>query len=252
MTLGLVETCLELARLIDHFEGEDLSLEEAAHLDECESCQQQLRELQEGEDLLASLQLQQEPELSDDGLVFGNWHHCREIGRGASSVVYVGENNEGRQAAIKVCRHQSFFKHFQREVHLLELCREKGVAGVPILLDQGMTQCPAWIAMPYYAGGSLTDKLSSEQALMPFFLRQLLSQVAGTLKQVHTKLGLVHGEYQGHPTVGHNGSFMGFRTSLLRFPTADLAVMVLSNLGDVNAGLLAKQVAAVCLEEGAE
>lgn len=60
--------------------------------------------------------------------------------------------------------------------------------------------------------------------------------------------GLVHGEYKGLRTVGHGGSFMGFRTVLLRFPEERFSVIILANLGTVNPGALARKVADVYLE----
>jgi hypothetical protein len=61
-------------------------------------------------------------------------------------------------------------------------------------------------------------------------------------------LGLVHGTFRGLPTVGHGGADAGFRSSVMRFPEQHLSVTVLSNLANLNPGLLAQQVAEIYLE----
>jgi CubicO group peptidase (beta-lactamase class C family) len=61
--------------------------------------------------------------------------------------------------------------------------------------------------------------------------------------------GLVIGEYRGLKTVSHGGSFMGFRTVLMRFPEQTFSVIILANLADVNPTALAQEVAKVYLAE---
>ncbi|MGH7504702.1 MAG: serine hydrolase domain-containing protein, partial [Longimicrobiales bacterium] len=41
--------------------------------------------------------------------------------------------------------------------------------------------------------------------------------------------GLSHGEYRGLPTLGHGGSWRGYRTNLLTFPEQHLGIVVLGN-----------------------
>ncbi len=55
--------------------------------------------------------------------------------------------------------------------------------------------------------------------------------------------GLVHGEDQGRRTVGHGGSFMGFRADFVRYPDEGLAVAALCNLGSIDPGPLTRRVA---------
>ena len=42
-------------------------------------------------------------------------------------------------------------------------------------------------------------------------------------------LGLVHGQFAGHPHVGHNGADAGFRASLVHYPGAEITVAVCSS-----------------------
>ena len=60
--------------------------------------------------------------------------------------------------------------------------------------------------------------------------------------------GLGHGQHRGLPIVEHGGADASYRAFLLRFPQQRLSVVVLGNAGNLNAGLLARQVADVYLE----
>jgi CubicO group peptidase (beta-lactamase class C family) len=59
--------------------------------------------------------------------------------------------------------------------------------------------------------------------------------------------GLRHGTYRGLATVGHNGSWAGYRSSLLRFPSEKTAVIVLCNAESAGAGTLARTIADAAL-----
>ncbi|HET7131575.1 MAG TPA: serine hydrolase, partial [Gammaproteobacteria bacterium] len=62
--------------------------------------------------------------------------------------------------------------------------------------------------------------------------------------------GLSIGEHRGLRTVEHGGVLMGFRTHVIRFPEQRFATIVLCNIGEVNPGALARQVAELHLEAG--
>ena len=59
--------------------------------------------------------------------------------------------------------------------------------------------------------------------------------------------GLRHAPYRGLATVGHNGSWAGYRSSLLRFPSEKTAVIVLCNAENAEAGTIARKVADAAL-----
>ncbi len=61
--------------------------------------------------------------------------------------------------------------------------------------------------------------------------------------------GLRFGDHRGIKTVGHGGSFMGFRADYLRFPEQEFSVVVFSNLGNINPGNISTSVADLYLEE---
>lgn len=88
-------------------------------------------------------------------------------------------------------------------------------------------------------------KLGGEQLIKTLERRGTLND--GTV--LPYAFGLVIGEYRGLKTVSHGGSFMGFRTVLLRFPEQAFSVIILANLADVNPTALAQAVAEVYLAE---
>lgn len=61
--------------------------------------------------------------------------------------------------------------------------------------------------------------------------------------------GLTVGAYRGLRTVRHGGSLMGYRAELLRFPDQRFSVILLCNLGTLNPGPLAEDVAAIYLDD---
>ena len=60
--------------------------------------------------------------------------------------------------------------------------------------------------------------------------------------------GQVHGTYRGLNSVGHSGSWAGFRTVLLRFPDSDFAVVILSNVATFQPLGMAFRIADIYLE----
>jgi len=61
--------------------------------------------------------------------------------------------------------------------------------------------------------------------------------------------GVTHGEYRGLSTVGHGGSWRGFRTQLLRFTSQNLSVAVFCNFSSCDPMYRAQQIADVYLTE---
>ena len=61
--------------------------------------------------------------------------------------------------------------------------------------------------------------------------------------------GVTHGEYRGLATVGHGGSWRGFRTQLLRFTSEDLSVAVFCNFSSCDPMQRAQEIADIYLTE---
>jgi hypothetical protein len=78
----------------------------------------------------------------------------------------------------------------------------------------------------------------------PEFLRQMHTR--GVLDSGDTltyAFGLGITEYRGLPSVSHGGAWGGFRAELIRFPEQRFSVVCLCNVGNANAGGLARHVA---------
>ncbi len=81
------------------------------------------------------------------------------------------------------------------------------------------------------------------------------------LEQMHTKgvllngdtlnyaLGLSHGVYKNHKTISHGGAWGGFRAYYLQLPENDLAIAIMSNLGNINTRRKAYQIADLILKD---
>ncbi len=68
-------------------------------------------------------------------------------------------------------------------------------------------------------------------------------------EQINYALGLNIGEYRGLQTVGHSGSWRGFRSHLMRFPDQKFGVVILCNLDTFNPLVLAEKVADIYLSD---
>ncbi len=66
-------------------------------------------------------------------------------------------------------------------------------------------------------------------------------------EQISYAFGLNIGEYRGVKTVGHSGSWRGFRSHLMRFPDQNFGVVILCNLDTFNPLSLAEKVADIYL-----
>jgi CubicO group peptidase (beta-lactamase class C family) len=68
-------------------------------------------------------------------------------------------------------------------------------------------------------------------------------------EQIDYAFGLNIGEYRGLKTVGHSGSWRGFRSHLMRFPKQKFGVIILCNLDTFNPLRLAEKVADLYLAD---
>ena len=88
------------------------------------------------------------------------------------------------------------------------------------------------------------DPIVGGSALVTELLRK--GKLAGG-QEIPYAEGLRHGTYRGLATVGHNGSWAGYRSSLLRFPSEKTAVIVLCNADSAEAGTITRTIADVAL-----
>lgn len=88
---------------------------------------------------------------------------------------------------------------------------------------------------PVVGGKALVDELTRKGRLT-------------TGEEIDYALGLRHAAYRGLEAVGHNGSWAGYRSSLLRFPSERTAVIVLCNAETADAGTIARTIADAALQ----
>ena len=80
-----------------------------------------------------------------------------------------------------------------------------------------------------------------------FLARQLQRGKLNNDSTLTYAFGVQVGSYRGMPTVEHSGSTGGYRTDLVRFPSAHTSVATLCNVSNADAGALANRVADVVL-----
>jgi hypothetical protein len=73
--------------------------------------------------------------------------------------------------------------------------------------------------------------------------------VLNTGDRISYAFGQTHGEYRGLRTVGHGGSFVGFRAAITRFPDQSTSFMTICNRSDAAPGRLIQRVADIVLAD---
>jgi CubicO group peptidase (beta-lactamase class C family) len=102
---------------------------------------------------------------------------------------------------------------------------------------------------------SIEDMVLWVHALMTDALRPGLNAMLETRgiltsgEVIDYALGQQHGEYRGLATVGHSGSWVGFRADVLRFPSERTSIVTLCNRADGRPSPRARAVADVVLSD---
>ena len=117
----------------------------------------------------------------------------RELGRGASAVVYLAHDRKhGREVALKVLdpvtAPASGAARFHQEIALLARLHHPHV--LP-LYDSGEAGGSLYFVMPYVSGESLRARLKRRGALLPGDALRVAGEVAGALAYAHAH-GVVH------------------------------------------------------------
>ncbi|MEN9361639.1 MAG: hypothetical protein RL095_3174 [Verrucomicrobiota bacterium] len=184
--------CLTEGRLVELSQVMMLAdAEELVHLDSCGSCKRLLAEMLEDSALLGELVRPTLPSASG-GLRFGVYDECEEIACGSMSRVYRGRAPDGHFVAIKVCRDQSLLPSFANEAKMLGRCAAEDVGGVISMIAAELDHLPAFIVTPYFAGGTLSQRLQ-QGALQPQEVLSFCRALAQTLVSLE-RLGIVHGD----------------------------------------------------------
>jgi serine/threonine protein kinase len=110
------------------------------------------------------------------------------LGEGASGVVYRAQDERGALVAVKLLRAGHDRRRFLREARLAREIQSSHL--VPILeLDE--TESAPYLVMPYYAGGSLRDRLRAHGRLEVGETIDLAAQLGRGLDALHEH-GVVH------------------------------------------------------------
>jgi serine/threonine protein kinase len=125
----------------------------------------------------------------------GNYHILEKIGQGGmGAVIYHAQHlTQGRAVALKVLPFSissdpELVQRFQREGAVLIHLRHPHIVQV---YDVGQVEGVAYIAMAYFGGGSLAERLKGGQPLDLYTSGRWISQIASALDHAHSQ-GIIH------------------------------------------------------------
>jgi serine/threonine protein kinase len=128
------------------------------------------------------------------GRVLGHYRIVRQVGYGGMSTVFLAEDiNLGRDVAVKVFwprpgETKDFLRRFSREARVLAQLDHPNILPV---YDYGEQDGQAYLVMPYMPGGSLKDKLTEHNSLLPAEAIHLTIEMLKALQYAHER-GLIH------------------------------------------------------------
>ncbi|MDX1600520.1 MAG: serine/threonine-protein kinase, partial [Anaerolineales bacterium] len=128
-----------------------------------------------------------------EGRTLDGYHVLEKVGQGGMTSVYKAlDLGRSQVVAIKVlspyiAQDPSFKARFEREIEVLLKVRHEHI--VPIL-DYGEDDPYAFIVMPFYAAGTLQDRLRQGE-LSPYEARELMEDITAALALAHEQ-GVIH------------------------------------------------------------
>jgi len=131
-------------------------------------------------------------ELAAPGQVIGGYRLEELLGEGAAGLVFAARDGEGNRVALKLLRPELaddrvMVARFEREA---KLARDLGTHVVPVL-ELGRSDGIEYLAMPFYAGGSLALRLRVAGPLGLDDAVELAAQLGRGLDALHGK-GVLH------------------------------------------------------------
>jgi serine/threonine protein kinase len=132
-------------------------------------------------------------ELAAPGEAVGSYRLEELLGEGAAGLVFAARDPDGTRVALKLLRSELaedtvMVARFEREARL---ARDLGTPHVVPILELGRSQGIAFLAMPFYAGGSLALRLRIVGPLSLDETVDLAAQLARGLDALHSR-GVLH------------------------------------------------------------
>lgn len=134
---------------------------------------------------------------------FHNYQFLSKLGSGRESVVYLAEHSLiGRKVAIKIFYELGAAKRYQKLFESID--KSKLAPGDSIVFPSDIFSISLKdhrdddikleaVVFPYRQGDTLASFLESEQPLTPFLVREFITQVGGSLADLH-RAGVAHGD----------------------------------------------------------
>jgi serine/threonine protein kinase len=132
-------------------------------------------------------------ELAAPGEVVGGYRLEEPLGEGAVGLVFAARDADGRRVALKLLRSELaedrvMVARFEREARL---AHDLGTPHVVPILELGRSEGIEFLAMPYYAGGSLALRLRLLGLLSVEETVDLAAQLGRGLDALHAR-GVLH------------------------------------------------------------
>lgn len=131
---------------------------------------------------------------ADGPFTVAGYRLLEKLGQGATATVYAAERqSDGLRLVIKALKTEgsgidTYVERFLQEYDIVDRVRHPNVVRI---YDRGMTSDSLYIAMEFFAGGDLQQRLRREHVLSPAAALDATMQIAEGLDAVH-RVGVVH------------------------------------------------------------
>src|SRR5699024_4486131 len=148
-----------------------------------------------------------QPSAPNDPTSFGEYSVTGRLGKGGQGVVYLAEDPEGEQYAIKVLNDQwaaddDLRKRFEREVRAAQKVASFCTAAI---IDAQLSDDPPYVVSEFVPGKDLQETVTKDRVQRGSKLQRLAVSTATALVAIH-KAGIVHRDFKpGNVLLGPDG-----------------------------------------------
>src|SRR5690625_2704380 len=148
-----------------------------------------------------------QPSAPNDPTSFGEYSVTGRLGKGGQGVVYLAEDPEGEQYAIKVLNDQwaaddDLRKRFEREVRAAQKVASFCTAAI---IDAQLSDDRAYVVSEFVPGKDLQETVTKDRVQRGSKLQRLAVSTATALVAIH-KAGIVHRDFKpGNVLLGPDG-----------------------------------------------